>query len=93
MKKWTLVLTLILILLASVAGAEKIKFKISPRIILYSVLLVLLLTIFTTLLFTREDIKVNVLRSPGKIYQEMPDNKFSNLYHVKLVNNTFDEIM
>ena len=22
----------------------------------------------------------------------MPDNKFSNLYHVKLVNNTFDEI-
>ena len=82
-----------LIRYASMKGiAEKIKFKISPRIILYSVLLVLLLTIFTTLLFTREDIKVNILRSPGKIYQEMPDNKFSNLYHVKLVNNTFDEI-
>ena len=39
-----------LIRYASMKGiAEKIKFKISPRIILYSVLLVLLLTIFTTL--------------------------------------------
>lgn len=82
-----------LIRYASMKGiAEKIKFKITPRIILYSILLVLLLSIFTTLLFTREDIKVNVLRSPGKIYQEMPDNKFSNLYHVKLVNNTFKDV-
>ena len=82
-----------LIRYASMKGiAEKLKFKVTPRIILYSILLVLLLSIFTTLLFTREDMKVNVLRSPGKIYQEMPENKFSNLYHVKLVNNTFKDI-
>ena len=26
------------------------------------------------------------------IYQEQPDNKLSNLYNIKLVNKTFDEI-
>ena len=82
-----------LIRYASMKGIkDKIKFAVTPRIILYSILLVLLLSIFTTLLATREDIKVNVLRAPGKLYQEMPDNKFSNLYHVKLVNNTFKDI-
>jgi len=82
-----------LIRYASMKGIiDKIKFKVTPRIILYSVLLVILLLIFTTLLLSREDVKVNVLRSPGKIYQEMPDGKISNLYHVKLVNNTFKDI-
>jgi len=82
-----------LIRYASMKGIkEKIKFKITPRIILYSALLVILLSIFTTLLLSREDVKVNVLRSPGKIYQEMPDGKVSNLYHVVLVNNTFKDI-
>lgn len=82
-----------LIRYASMKGIkDKVKFKITPRIILYSTLLVILLSIFTTLLLSREDVKVNVLRSPGKIYQEMPDGKISNLYHVKLVNNTFKDI-
>ena len=82
-----------LIRYASMKGIKnKVKFKITPRIILYSALLIVLLSIFTTLLFTREDVKVNVLRAPGKIYQEMPDGKISNLYHVKLVNNTFKDI-
>lgn len=82
-----------LIRYASMKGIkDKIKFKVTPRIILYSALLVILLSIFTTLLLSREDVKVNVLRSPGKIYQEMPDGKISNLYHVKLVNNTFKDI-
>jgi cytochrome c oxidase accessory protein FixG len=82
-----------LIRYASMKGIkDKIKFKITPRIILYSTLLVILMSIFTTLLLSREDVKVNVLRSPGKIYQEMPDGKISNLYHVVLVNNTFKDI-
>jgi polyferredoxin len=82
-----------LIRYASMKGIkDKVKFKVTPRIILYSVLLVILLSIFTTLLLSREDVKVNVLRAPGKIFQEMPDGKISNLYHVKLVNNTFKDI-
>jgi cytochrome c oxidase accessory protein FixG len=71
---------------------EKRKFKVTPRIILYSILLVALLSIFGTLLATRADMKVNVLRSPGKIFQEMPEEKISNLYHLKMVNNTFEDI-
>jgi len=82
-----------LIRYASLKGIkEKVKFKVTPRIILYSILLVILLSIFSLLLISREDVKVTVLRSPGKIYQEMPDNKISNLYHLKLVNNTFKDI-
>ncbi|MCX6158755.1 MAG: cytochrome c oxidase accessory protein CcoG [Ignavibacteriota bacterium] len=82
-----------LIRYASMKGIkDKVKFKVTPRIILYSVLLVILLSIFTTLLLSREDVKVNVLRAPGKLFQEMPEGKISNLYHVKLVNNTFGDI-
>lgn len=82
-----------LIRYASMKGIkEKLKFRFTPRLILYSVLLVALISIFTALLVSRSDVKVNILRSPGKIYQEMPDNKISNLYHAVLVNNTFDDM-
>ena len=77
----------------SIAGIkDKIKFRFTPRIILYSVLLVLLFSVFTVLVASRSDLKVNVLRSPGKVFQEQGDNKISNLYHIVLVNNTFNDI-
>jgi cytochrome c oxidase accessory protein FixG len=82
-----------LIRYASMKGIkDKVKFKFTPRLILYSALLVILLSILTALLMSRSDIKANILRSPGKIYQEMPDNKLSNLYHAVLVNNTFKDM-
>ena len=71
---------------------EKRKRKFTPRIVIYSVLLFILLTTFTLLLANRSDIEASVLRTPGLIYQEQPDNKLSNLYNIKLVNKTFDEI-
>ncbi|MDD5361759.1 MAG: cytochrome c oxidase accessory protein CcoG [Ignavibacteria bacterium] len=82
-----------LIRYASMKGIkDKVKFKFTPRLILYSALLVILLSILSALLMSRSDIKANILRSPGKIYQEMPDNKLSNLYHAVLVNNTFKDM-
>ena len=71
---------------------EKRKRKFTPRIVIYSVLLFVLLTVFILLLANRSDIEASVLRTPGLIYQEQPDNKLSNLYNIKLVNKTFDEI-
>ncbi len=71
---------------------EKGKRKFTPRIVIYTVLLFVLFTIFTLLLANRSDIEASVLRTPGLIYQEQPDNKLSNLYNIKLVNKTFDEI-
>jgi len=71
---------------------DKIRFKVTPRIIVYSILLLILLTTFISLLFTRKSIDVTLLRTPGKIYQELPEDKISNIYTLKIVNNTFDSV-
>ena len=80
-----------LIKYASTEGIiNRAKFKISPRIIGYSVVLVLLLAILSVLMMNRKDIDISILRTPGMLFQEQPGNKISNLYNIKLVNKTFD---
>jgi len=71
---------------------DRIRFKITPRIMSYSVILVLLLSLFAYLLATREDIEVNILRTPGMLYQDQPNGKISNLYNFNIVNKTFEPI-
>ena len=71
---------------------EKIRFKFTPRIISYSVLLLLLLSVFVVLLLNRTDIDIKILRTPGMLYQDQPDDKISNLYNLNIVNKTFDEL-
>lgn len=71
---------------------DKSKFKFTPRIIGYSVVLTLLLTVFITLAAMRTEIDTTILRAPGKLYQEQANNKISNLYMAKLVNNTYNEV-
>ena len=82
-----------LIRYASMKGIkDKIKFKITPRIIAYSSILLILLSVLITMLFIRSDLDVNILRAPGKVYQEQPENKISNLYNIQVVNNTFENM-
>lgn len=71
---------------------DKAPFRITPRILIYSILLLILITAFVLLLLSRKSVDVTVLRTPGKVYQELPDNKISNMYTLKVVNNTFDSI-
>lgn len=71
---------------------DKSKFKITPRIIGYSIVLTLLLSVFIILASLRTEIDSTVFRAPGKVYQEQSDNKISNLYMVKLVNNTYKNV-
>lgn len=71
---------------------DKTKFKITPRIIGYTVVLVLLLTTLVTLASLRTEIDMTILRAPGKVYQEQADNKISNLYMIKLINNTYKDV-
>lgn len=76
---------------ASLKNIEnKAKFKFTPRMTLYTVVLVILLTVLTVLLINRSDYAVTVLRTRGTIYQEQPDNKISNLYDLNIVNKTFN---
>ena len=70
--------------------ANKEKLKITPRIIAYSVVLVLLLVVLVTLLATRKDLETTVFRTPGFLYQEQPNNRISNLFNIKVINKTRD---
>lgn len=72
---------------------DQIRFRITPRIISYSVILFLLASLFTYLVATREDIEVNILRAPGMLYQDQPNDRISNLYNFNIVNKTFEPIM
>ncbi len=61
----------------------------TTRVIGYSVVQVLLLTLLTFFLMTRSEIDVTILRSPGMFYQEQQNDQVSNLYDMKVLNKTF----
>lgn len=81
-----------LIKYASLKGIEtKAKFKFTPRMILYTTILTILLGILTYLLSTRTDYAVNILRTPGMLFQEQPNGQISNVYDLVIVNKTFNK--
>jgi len=68
---------------------NKTGFKVTGRIVGYSLLVVILIAVLTILLTIRKPIDVTILRSPGMLFQEQPDSRISNLYSIKLTNKTF----
>ncbi|WP_053406987.1 cytochrome c oxidase accessory protein CcoG [Persicobacter sp. CCB-QB2] len=64
----------------------------NARSIAYSVVLCLILGLLTILLATRTDVEVTMLRVPGMLYQETDEGEIQNLYNVKFVNKTFEEV-
>jgi cytochrome c oxidase accessory protein FixG len=82
-----------LIRYASLNSIErKAKWRFTPRAIGYSGLLTVLVAVLVILLLNRTDFSVTVLRTPGLLYQQQPNNMVSNLYDLNIVNKTFDEI-
>jgi cytochrome c oxidase accessory protein FixG len=65
------------------------KFKITTRIIGYSIVLTILFGTLITLLSIRTDVEAIILRTPGMIYQKQSDHSYSNLYNINIVNKTF----
>ncbi len=72
--------------------ANKTKFKLTPRIAGYSLVLLILLTTLSSLLAFRKDVETTLLRTPGMMYQKLDNNKISNLYNIQIVNKTFNKI-
>jgi cytochrome c oxidase accessory protein FixG len=68
-------------------GTQKLM---TPRVKLYSVLLVILVGAFVALLATREDSGATVTRFRGMTYQTRDTGEISNLYEVTFINKTFD---
>ncbi|MCP5523446.1 MAG: cytochrome c oxidase accessory protein CcoG [Verrucomicrobiales bacterium] len=82
-----------LIRYASLEGIEKRQpLRVTPRIIGYSIVLMVLGLGMLTLLLTRSDVDVTMLRARGTLYQELPDNRVSNLYLLKLTNKSNREM-
>ena len=82
-----------LIRYASLRNIEnKAKFKFTPRMMLYSTILVILVSVLTYLMANRTDFNVNILRTPGMLFQQQPDGTISNLYDLNLVNKTFNPV-
>ena len=67
---------------------EGSNFKLTPRIVAYSVVLIGLLSILGFSLANRSDIETTVLRSKGMMFQRLDDGYISNLYNLQLINKT-----
>lgn len=82
-----------LIRLDSLSGIQTGKrFSFSLRVGIYTTILVILITIISILLANRTDVEVNILRTPGMLYQVQPNNKISNLYNFHVINKTFHDM-
>ncbi|GAA4752822.1 cytochrome c oxidase accessory protein CcoG [Flavisolibacter ginsenosidimutans] len=68
------------------------KNKFNWRVAAYSFVLVALLGFLAFLLLSRKDVDAKVLRTPGQIYQTLPDGRIANLYSIKLTNKTRKDI-
>ncbi len=70
---------------------NKTGFRITPRIIAYTTLMVILMGIFGVLLATRSDVEAHILRVPGQSFFREPNGVVSNMYQLEMVNKTFDD--
>lgn len=66
----------------------KSAFKLSKKVYAYSVVLFILITVLSVMLFSRSDIKATVLRASGTLFQLRDNGTVSNLYNAELVNKT-----
>lgn len=60
----------------------------TTRVVGYSVVLSLLVFVVMFMLFTRTDVEATILKVPGQLYQEQPNDRISNLYNIQFINKT-----
>lgn len=83
-----------LIRYASIENIEKKEpFKFTPRLIAYSAVLGLILSVFVMLLSLRAPVEATVLRSQGSTFQKLDDGKLRNLYTYKVINKTNQDLV
>jgi cytochrome c oxidase accessory protein FixG len=73
--------------------ANKQPLRFTPRYKIYSAILLVLLTAITWMLVSRSPVSGTVMRTPGMLYHERGTDSITNLYRIKLVNKTVDNIL
>ena len=70
-------------------GIEKgEKHIINPRTIAYSIVLLILMGVLSSMFFLRTDFETTILRQKGTLYQILGDTAVSNIYDVEIINKT-----
>ena len=73
--------------------SKKKKIKLlNPRIIAYSVVLLILFATMVSMLALRSEIKVTIRKTRGTIYEQYSEGKFSNIYNMDVANYTEEEL-
>ncbi|MBC7617120.1 MAG: cytochrome c oxidase accessory protein CcoG [Pedobacter sp.] len=67
-------------------------FKLSLRAYGYAAVLMIVMIIFSSLIYRRQDVETTVLRASGTLYQVNTDGTISNLYHAELINKTNKDV-
>lgn len=67
-------------------------FKINARIISYSVVLFILMSVFVGLFIINKKTESSILRTSGSLYQIQQDGNISNIYNMKIINKTNDNL-
>jgi cytochrome c oxidase accessory protein FixG len=63
------------------------------RTIAYSTVLGLLLVSLAFLLVGRSNISTKIIRTPGKLFVEENDGNISNLYNIKIINKSYQDVL
>jgi len=67
---------------------ERKPYKIGLKSYGYAAVLFVVMMVFSSLIYKREDIQTTVLRASGTLYQSRGADKTSNLYNAELINKT-----
>ena len=67
------------------------NFKLSPRIMAYSMVLVGLLSILGFSLASRSNVETTILRTKGMMFRMTEEGNISNLYNYQIINKTQEE--
>ena len=73
-----------------IASGERLHY--TSRMKFYTALLIVLCGLLTTLLLSRKDVDGTVIRAAGILYQERGEDSVSNLYNIKIINKTINDI-
>jgi len=72
--------------------AAKQPLRFTPRLKVYTMALLLILGGITFLLVSRHPVSGTIIRTAGMLYQERGKDSISNLYRIKLVNKTAEDL-
>ncbi len=67
---------------------HKKPFKIALKAYGYAAVLLVVILVFSSLIYKRENVETTVLRASGTLYQNRAGGKVSNLYNAELINKT-----